>query len=361
MTGSRRWDESDVRVRPNPRGSRPRTKDRPEHADAVPGRVLTIDRGRFTALVAADTPDERTVVAMKARELARSGAGSIAVGDRVDLVGDTSGGVDSLARVVRVQERRTALRRTADDTDPVERVIVANADQLVVVTSTVDPEPNLRLVDRCLAAAWDAGMDAVIALTKADLGDPARALAAWAALDVPVLVLARRTAGETRSVEGLDAVRAGLAGRDTVLVGPSGVGKSTLVNALVPTALRAVGGVNTVTGQGRHTSSSAVALRLPAVPGLPGAPGWVTDTPGVRSFGLAHLDPQRLLTAFGDLALGSEQCPRGCSHDEQACALDAWVASGAAGEAGPARLESLRRLLRSRAGEEQGGRAADDA
>jgi ribosome biogenesis GTPase len=364
VTGPRRYDESDVRVRPNPRGSRPRTKDRPEHADAVPGRVLTIDRGRFTALVAADTPDERTVVAMKARELARSGAGSIAVGDRVDLVGDTSGGVDALARVVRVQARRTALRRSADDTDPVERVLVANADQLLVVTSTVDPEPNLRLVDRCLAAAWDAGMDAVIALTKADLGDPARALAAWAALDVPVLVLARRTAGGARSVEGLDAVRAGLAGRDTVLVGPSGVGKSTLVNALVPTALRAVGGVNAVTGQGRHTSSSAVALRLPAAPGGPaaagGASGWVTDTPGVRSFGLAHLDPQRLLTAFGDLAGGSAECPRGCSHDEVACALDAWVASGAAGDAGAARLESLRRLLRSRAGEEAGGRTVDE-
>ncbi len=349
-------------MRPNPRGSRPRTKDRPGHADAVTGRVLTIDRGRFTALVAAGTPDERTVVAMRARELARSGLGGIAVGDRVDLVGDTTGALDTLARVVRVQERRSVLRRTADDTDPVERVLVANADQLLVVTSATDPEPNLRLVDRCLAAAWDARMDAAIAVAKADLGDPAPVVDAYRALEVPVLVLRRvegaAGAGAHRSVGGLDAVRERLAGRDSVLVGPSGVGKSTLVNALVPTALRATGGVNAVTGQGRHTSSSAVALRLPAAGGA--GDGWVTDTPGVRSFGLAHLDPQRLLDGFADLEPGSAGCPRGCGHDEPECALDAWVASGAAGEAGPARLGSLRRLLRSRAGEGEGHRAATD-
>jgi ribosome biogenesis GTPase len=134
-----------------------------------------------------------------------------------------------------------------------------------------------------------------------------------------------------------------------VLVGPSGVGKSTLVNALVPTAGRATGGVNSATGRGRHTSSSAVALLLLDDGGRPA--GWVTDTPGVRSFGLAHVDPQRLVGAFGDLEPGTAGCPRGCSHDEPDCALDAWVASGAAGAAGPARLDSLRRLLHSRGGE----------
>ncbi|MFP5336819.1 MAG: GTPase RsgA, partial [Actinomycetes bacterium] len=138
-----------------------------------------------------------------------------------------------------------------------------------------------------------------------------------------------------------------LRGHDSVLVGHSGVGKSTLVNALVPAADRATGIVNAVTGRGRHTSSSAVALRLPD------GDGWVTDTPGVRSFGLAHVDPQHLLRAFTDLEPGSGRCPRGCTHDEPECALDAWVAEGHAGPHGRARLESLRRLLRSRGGGEE--------
>ncbi|SDQ07910.1 ribosome small subunit-dependent GTPase A [Quadrisphaera sp. DSM 44207] len=333
-------DERDVRVRPNPRGSRPRTKDRPEHRDAVPGRVLTIDRGRCTALVDEGARDERAVVAVRARELGRSG---LAVGDRVALVGDVSGAEDALARVVRVEARRTVLRRTADDTDPVERVVVANADQMLVVTALADPAPRLRLVDRCLAAAWDAGIDPLLCVTKADLADPEDLLSSYRALAVPALVLRRRPDG---ALDGLDAVREALGGRESVLVGPSGVGKSTLVNALVPSAERATGAVNTATGRGRHTSSSAVALRLRDDGGR--VLGWVVDTPGVRSFGLAHVDPQRLVGAFTDLEPGTAGCPRGCSHDEPDCALDAYVA---AGPAGPARLESLRRLLRSRGGE----------
>ena len=145
---------------------------------------------------------------------------------------------------------------------------------------------------------------------------------------------------------GLDEVRARLADRVTVLIGHSGVGKSTLVNALVPGTARATGEVNDVTGRGRHTSSSAVVVRLPGG-------GWVVDTPGVRSFGLAHVDPDRILRAFPDLAVGTDECPRGCSHDEPECGLDEFVASGGAGPAGPARLESLRRLLRSRAGTDE--------
>ena len=78
--------------------------------------------------------------------------------------------------------------------------------------------------------------------------------------------------------------------------------------------------------------------------------GWVVDTPGVRSFGLAHVDPDSFIDHFPELAAGTENCPRGCSHDEEHCALDAWVAQGHAGPSGAARLESLRRLLRSRLG-----------
>ncbi len=128
-----------------------------------------------------------------------------------------------------------------------------------------------------------------------------------------------------------------------MLVGHSGVGKSTLVNALVPGSDRVTGAVNSVTGRGRHTSTSVIALQLPAAAGA--AAGWVIDTPGIRSFGLAHVDPDRVILAFPDLSAGTVDCPRSCSHDEPECGLDAWVAQG---HADPARLESLRRLLRTR-------------
>jgi ribosome biogenesis GTPase / thiamine phosphate phosphatase len=94
-----------------------------------------------------------------------------------------------------------------------------------------------------------------------------------------------------------------------------------------------------VTGRGRHTTTSALALPLRD------ADGWVVDTPGVRSFGLAHIDPSRVIHAFPDLAPGTEGCPRACRHDEPDCALDEWVADG---HADPARLYSLRRLLATR-------------
>src|SRR5690606_26860440 len=264
--------EDEVRVRPNRRGSRPRTKQRPEHEDARPGTVLTVDRGRYDVLV----DDGPRVRAMKARELGRA---ALVVGDRVDLVGDLSGAPDTLARVVRRHERTTTLRRTADDSeDAVERVLVANADLLVIVTALADPEPRPRMVDRCLVAAYDAGLDALLCLTKADLADPADFLAQYAALSVPAVP----TAVRPDRIDGIDELRQALRGRTSVLVGHSGVGKSTLVNALVPDAARETGHVNEVTGRGRHTSSSAVALALPEG-------GRVIDTPGVRSFGLAHV------------------------------------------------------------------------
>jgi ribosome biogenesis GTPase len=126
-----------------------------------------------------------------------------------------------------------------------------------------------------------------------------------------------------------------------VLVGSSGVGKSTLVNALVPDAFREVGIVNAVTGRGRHTSTSAYMLALPD-----GA-GWIIDTPGIRSFGLAHVQPEDLIGAFPDLDEMTEDCPRGCTHgdDEPECGLDAAVASGTAD---PERVSSFRRLLAAR-------------
>ncbi|MBD8063034.1 ribosome small subunit-dependent GTPase A [Oceanitalea stevensii] len=330
-------DDDRVRVRPSKRGSRPRTKQRPQHEDAVAARVLAVDRGRYALL----TEDGVRLVAMKARELGRGARNAVVVGDRVGVVGDTSGTPDTLARIVRVEERETALRRSAEDSEAagVERVIVANADRMLIVTALADPPPRPRMVDRCLVAAYDAGMQPVLVLTKADLADPEPFLAQYAALEVPAVA----TAVVDGEVRGLEAVREIVTGHDSVLVGHSGVGKSTLINALVPGAGRATGIVNEVTGRGRHTSSSAVALELPGG-------GWAIDTPGVRSFGLAHVGPDDLLRGFPDLAAVTAECPRGCDHEAGAleCELDAWVARGDAGPAGEARLDSFRRLLSAR-------------
>jgi ribosome biogenesis GTPase len=274
--------------------------------------------------------DGRLIVAMKAREL---GKGSVVVGDRVALAGDTSGGEGTLARIVRVEPRTSALRRSADDTDPQERIIVANADQMVIVCALAQPAPNLRFIDRCLVAAYDAGLDPLLLLTKADLASPRKVRAFYAPLGLPMLTTRRPLAAQT-----LSRLRAAVTGRISVLIGPSGVGKSTLMNTLVPAAARTTGTVNPVTGRGRHTSSSVVAIPLDD--------GWLIDTPGLRGFGLGHVSPERVVEAFGDLAEGTAQCPSGCDHLSPDCALDAWAREHHA----EARLDSLRRLLRSREG-----------
>ncbi|KAA1420886.1 ribosome small subunit-dependent GTPase A [Nocardioides humilatus] len=333
---SGRYGEHDVEHYERPRRrTRPRTKDRPTYADAVDALVVTVDRGRFTLDI-----EGRRVMAMKARPLGRKG---VIVGDRVRVVGDVSGADGSLARIVEVVERSTVLRRTADDDDPVERVLVANATQLVVVTALADPEPRTRWIDRALVAAYDAGLTPLLCLTKADLEDPETLLVTYRSLGVPWIVTSRDA---DRSIVGIDAVRERLAGQTSVLIGQSGVGKSTLVNALVPDARRETGHVNAVTGQGRHTSTSAIMLELPD-PDSDSRAGWIIDTPGIRSFGLAHVQPEHLIEAFPDLDEMTEECPRGCTHAdaEPECGLDEALARG---EADPERVASFRRLLAAR-------------
>lgn len=315
------YDESDVHVRAG-RGSRPRTKTRPEHADAEAAMVVTVDRGRWGCVLGGDPG--RPVTAMRARELGRT---PIVVGDEVEVVGDLSGRPDTLARIVRRSERRTVLRRTADDTDPTERVVVANADQMMVVIALADPPPRTGLVDRALIAAYTGGLRPILCLTKTDLAPAAPFAEQFADLDLTVVA-----AGLGGPVEPVAEL---LNGHVTVLLGHSGVGKSTLVNRLLPEAHRAIGTVSGV-GKGRHTSTQSLALPL-------AGGGWVIDTPGIRSFGLAHIRPDDVVTAFSDLADAVGGCSRGCGHlgppADPECALDALTGAAAC------RVAAARRLL----------------
>jgi len=332
------YDEDSISQRPTRGNTRRRTKDRPDFSKASTGQVIGVDRGRITCVVpeGALHDDQVEVITVKARELGRKG---VVIGDRVRLVGDLSGMVDTLARLVEIIDRETVLTRTADDSDPVERIIVANADQMAIVTAAANPEPRVGLIDRSLVAAYEAGLAPLLIITKVDLGSAQDLLDNYAGMDLRHILVNQVTG------EGISEVRAALSERTTVFLGHSGVGKSTLVNSLVPGALRTTGEVNEVTGRGKHTSTSARAIPLP------NDSGWVIDTPGLRSFGLAHVKPEDIIESFPELVEGAVECPRACTHVNAAgqappdCALDLWVSDGKAGEAGLNRLTSLRRLL----------------
>ena len=166
-------DDPRVRVRAG-KGSRPRTKDRPDWSSKPLGRVIGIDRGRYQVSLEADGT---RVVAVRARELGR---GSVIMGDRVRLTGDLSGRPDTLARIVAVEERSSVLRRSLEDAPDQrgEKAIVANADMMCIVVALADPPPRTGMIDRCLVAAFEAGLDPVLVLTKADLASADELIAA---------------------------------------------------------------------------------------------------------------------------------------------------------------------------------------
>ena len=323
---SHSFDESDVRIRPS-RSVPRRSKDRPDYSELPIAFVTQVDRGRSLCLTDGGT----LVTAMKAREL---GKNAVVVGDLVRLDGDTSGEVGSLARIVEVRERRNSLSRTIDDIGAMERAIVANVDLMLIVVAASNPEPRTGFIDRALVVAYDQGITPILVITKCDLADPTALKDLYAPLSLEIF--------STKRGDDVSSFRERLLGKTSVLIGHSGVGKSTLLNAILGHEARLTGDVNEVTGRGRHTSSNAVAFPLhdSEVEGV--AKSWLIDTPGVRSFGLRHIDPDRVLGAFGELQEVIARCPKNCSHDEESCALNEWLAANPQGEN---RVTNLRRLL----------------
>ncbi len=340
----RNWDEDDVRVNKSRQfgasnKARPRTKDRPDYSDAKTAKITEVDRGRVKCLLVDSinsiNPEGKSqqsteITAMKARELGKK---SVVVGDLVSVVGDLSGAEGTLARVVTVLPRTNSLTRTIDDHVNDERVIVANVDQMAIVIAAANPEPREGFVDRALVVAFDQGIKPIIIMTKQDLADGTEFLNTYKDLDI--------TTFKIDKASDLTKLRSTLAGKVTVLLGHSGVGKSTLVNKLLGNEKRATGDVNDVTGRGRHTSSSAIALKLESQ-NTSELPAWIIDTPGVRSFGVAHVEPTRVISAFAEFTEAISNCPKNCSHNEESCALNNWPNLT---PQNLARLESLRRVI----------------
>ena len=315
-------DEDDVRIRPNPRGSRPRTKNRPSFENAKRGMVLEVHLARYRVL----TEDGVEVLATLAKELRSDGCVTC---DQVLLDGDVTGKAGSLARIVQIEPRSSELTRVAEDGS--EQRIVANADQLVIVMAAANPEPKARLVDRFLVASYLQKLSPVLVITKCDLADPAAFVEKFSGTNLQVI----KTSKQSPNLAELKKL---ISGKKSVFVGHSGVGKSTLINLLAPDSGRATGEVNEATGKGKHTSSSAVAIAVDN--------GWIIDTPGVRTFGISGASTWEILASFSDLNEVANNCPRDCSHLEGSpdCELDAAVASG---ELKAERLASFRRLVDS--------------
>ncbi|NBO79124.1 MAG: GTPase RsgA, partial [Actinobacteria bacterium] len=159
------YDEDDIRQRPGKHKSRPRTKDRPTHKNSITGIVITVDRGRFTVYI---KNLNTSIYAIKARDLGRKG---VVVGDFVELVGVDQNNPENMARIIKVKDRRNTLSKSSDDFDSNEKILVSNIDNVAIVTSTTNPEPNTRLIDRTIVATKLAGAEPFIIATKTDLKD----------------------------------------------------------------------------------------------------------------------------------------------------------------------------------------------
>lgn len=256
----------------------------------------------------------------------------VAIGDVVRVLdaGDGTGVITA------VQPRRSKLARRAAGPRPIEQVIVANVDQVVIICAAAQPAPSWNLVDRYLAAAEASDAPALLCLTKVDLGDRAalrEEVATYRALGYPVHLTSAKTG------EGVVELAHALRDRLSVLAGKSGAGKTSILNALQPGLGLRVNEVSGVTGKGRHTTTHLEAFSLDGG-------GSVVDTPGMREFGLWDVAPDEVAPLFREFRpyLGACRFGASCRHrSEPGCAIGQAVADGAISQR---RYESFCRLAR---------------
>ncbi|MCK6521568.1 ribosome small subunit-dependent GTPase A [Myxococcota bacterium] len=302
------------------------------HEDERQGVVLSAARGAAEVLVG-----EETILAAIAPRLLAEQATLIAVGDEVTLVRRA----EDRWELQRVAPRRSRLSRP-DPQDPLkERVIAANVDRVVAVVAATTPPLRVGLLDRLLVAARRGGVALTVVVNKLDLADAARRveldelLAPYEALQVAV----HRVSASTG--EGLDALRRSLGGALCVLVGASGVGKSSLLNALEPTLAAQTGEVSEAVGKGRHTTTRSTLYRL-------ADGGRIIDTPGVRAFGLWRVGLDELNEAFPDVAELAPDCRYGdCRHLDEGEADCGVRRAAAEGRLSAPRLLGYQRIARS--------------
>ena len=285
----------------------------------VPGRILGEERGEY-AVVTADGEGPASPSGRLRHETRLDPATAWpAVGDWVGLDPlDAAELGASHRRIQHVLSRRTAVvRRSPEDRRMPSQVLASNVDVVYVVTS-VNAEFNVRRLERYLAVAWESGATPVVLLSKSDLADDVEAFrleAATTAPGVDVIAVSAITG------EGIEAVRGHLgAGRTVVFTGSSGVGKSSIVNALAGEALLDTGGIRLDDARGRHTTTRRQLVRL--------AGGVLIDTPGLRELGV--LDGDGLATAFDDVEQTAANCRFGdCRHQsEPGCAVREAIANG---------------------------------
>ncbi len=230
----------------------------------------------------------------------------VVAGDVVDLDVPTGGeGGGGRATIVGVRRRRSVLaRRAAGERSPRRQPIAANVDQVLVVAAARDPEPNPRMLDRFLVIAEANRLPCVVILNKIELDRSAleRLARRYGVAGYQVL------ATSVKQPEGLTALRDLLRGRESVLAGPSGVGKSSLLNALYPGLNLRIGEISEKWGTGKHTTRAALLVPLPGGGAGGEGAGYVVDTPGLREVGTWGIDPELLGVCFPEFRRFLDQC-----------------------------------------------------